>query len=207
MRRSTKRNFGKPDSCRLSSFQFEAAARLHRSHPRSRNDRIIALNFCRQRGSTLKPYVGAVVFSDERSFDLAGNERITIVTSGAVAVGPNIQDEMTDRAERHFRVMRVVEQNPTMSQRDLARALGVSLGGINYCINALITKGAINVEKFRASDNKNRYAYILTPRGITEKARMTGRILQRKIRQYEALKAEIDSLQIELGGTTTNDER
>ncbi|MDB4254675.1 MarR family EPS-associated transcriptional regulator [bacterium] len=103
--------------------------------------------------------------------------------------------DLSDRAEVQFRVMRALAQNPTLSQRDLARELGVSLGGINYCIKALIDKGAVKVENFRASDNKMRYAYILTPEGIGEKARMTGHFLQRKMREYAALKSEIASLQ------------
>jgi len=128
------------------------------------------------------------------------------VTSDAVAVGPPEDQGLSDRAEVRFRVMRALEQNPQLSQRDLARELGVSLGGVNYCINALIDKGAVKVENFRASDKKMRYAYILTPEGIGQKARMTGRFLQRKMREYEALKAEIDRLQGELGDGSGDDD-
>lgn len=85
-----------------------------------------------------------------------------------------------------------------MSQRDLARDLGVSLGGVNYCVNALIDQGSIKVENFRASDNKIRYAYILTPEGLAEKGRLTARFLKRKMREYEALKAEIEGLKNEV---------
>lgn len=121
------------------------------------------------------------------------------MTSDAVAVDQPKDRELSDRAEVRFRVMRAIAQNPNRSQRDLARDLGVSLGGVNYCIKALIDRGAVKVENFRASDNKMRYAYVLTPEGIGEKARMTSRFLQRKMREYEALKAEIDSLQKEIG--------
>lgn len=101
----------------------------------------------------------------------------------------------TTREDARFRVMRAIEANPACSQRDIAQALGISLGAVNYCLNALIEKGCVKVKNFRASDNKLRYAYILTPRGLAEKGALTGRFLQRKLREYEALKAEIESLQ------------
>ena len=123
------------------------------------------------------------------------------MTSDAVAVNPDGDDDLSDRAQVRFRVMRAIERNPQASQRDLARELGISLGGINYCIKALIDKGAVKVENFQASENKMRYAYVLTPEGIREKARMTGHFLRRKMREYEDLKAEITSLQSELGKT------
>ena len=139
------------------------------------------------------------VFTHERKEHMRFGGQITPVTSDAVAVTPSNNNELSDRAEMRFRVMRALEQDPKMSQRDLARALGVSLGGVNYCLKALIEKGAIKVENFRASDNKMRYAYVLTPDGVGERARLTKRFLQRKIREYDALKAEIDGLQVELG--------
>lgn len=120
------------------------------------------------------------------------------MTSGAVAVEAPEKQELSDRAEVRFRVMRALEQDPKMSQRDLARDLGVSLGGVNYCVKALINKGSIKVENFRASNNKIRYAYILTPEGVAEKGRLTARFLKRKMREYEALKAEIERLQNEV---------
>jgi EPS-associated MarR family transcriptional regulator len=99
--------------------------------------------------------------------------------------------------DAHFRVMRIIETNPTYSQRDIARSLGISLGAVNYCLNALIKVGSVKVRNFRNSDNKMRYAYILTPRGAAEKAALTGAFLQRMIREYEALKAEIEALRLE----------
>jgi EPS-associated MarR family transcriptional regulator len=99
--------------------------------------------------------------------------------------------------DAHFRVMRAIEANPNFSQRDIARLLGISLGAVNYCLNALVEVGFVKVRNFRASNNKLRYAYILTPKGAAEKAALTGTFLQRKMREYEALKAEIEALQLE----------
>lgn len=95
--------------------------------------------------------------------------------------------------------MRLLEANPRMTQRDLARELGISLGGLNYCLQALVEKGWVKVENFSKSDKKLRYAYLLTPNGIAGKARLTRHFLHRKLREYEALKADIERLQAELG--------
>jgi len=92
--------------------------------------------------------------------------------------------------------MRLIEQNPQVSQREIADQLGVSLGGINYCIKALIEKGYVKVTNFTENPNKIGYAYLLTPSGIAAKASLTGQFLRRKIAEFEALKAEIDSLQL-----------
>jgi EPS-associated MarR family transcriptional regulator len=99
--------------------------------------------------------------------------------------------------DAHFRVMRIIQANPTYSQRDIARSLGISLGAVNYCLNALVEVGFVKVKNFRNSDNKMRYAYILTPKGVAEKAALTGAFLQRMLQEYEALKAEIEALQLE----------
>ena len=93
-----------------------------------------------------------------------------------------------------FRILRVLEGKPDLSQRQIAIELGVSVGAVNYCLRALAEKGQIKVRNFRSSDNKLRYAYLLTPRGVTEKTRLTGSFLKRKMAEYEALKAEIEAL-------------
>lgn len=98
----------------------------------------------------------------------------------------------------HFRVMRLLEVNPQLSQRQLADGLGISLGAVNYCLRALAEKGEVKIRNFRAADNKLRYAYILTPQGIARKSRLTADFLQRKLREYAALKAEIEALEREL---------
>ncbi len=97
-----------------------------------------------------------------------------------------------------FRVMRAVEQNPNVSQRHLARELGVSVGIVNYCLQGLVEKGHVKVRNFQASSNKLRYAYVLTPSGIAERIALTGRFLKRRKAEYEALHAEIEALQGEL---------
>ena len=96
--------------------------------------------------------------------------------------------------DTHFRVLSLLEQNPEMSQRDLARALGVSLGGVNYSLKALIERGMVKAHNFSKSERKLAYAYVLTPHGIAEKTKLTARFLRRKLEEYEALKAEIDAL-------------
>lgn len=104
----------------------------------------------------------------------------------------------TTNDDTRFRVLRALSQEPRVSQRDLAERVGISLGGLNYCMRALIEKGLVKSENFRRSDNKIRYAYILTPRGVSEKSRLTAGFLQRKLAEYEALRAEIAALEHEL---------
>ena len=106
---------------------------------------------------------------------------------------------MTSRRSRlqedtYFRVLRILQSNPDLTQREIAQLLGVSTSGLNYCLNALIDKGWVKVHNFSESKNKFGYVYLLTPSGISEKAALTGRFLQRKLMEYEALGAEIESL-------------
>lgn len=102
--------------------------------------------------------------------------------------------------DTHFRVLRLLQENPEMSQREIAAAVGVSVGGMHYVLNALIEKGLVKLGNFTAAEDKRRYAYVLTPKGISEKAAITRRFLARKIEEYEALKAEIDALMQEMDG-------
>ena len=96
-----------------------------------------------------------------------------------------------------YRILKRLAEDPDASQRVLAAELGISLGKVNYCLNALIEKGLLKVNNFRTSDNKRAYAYYLTPTGMKEKARVTVRFLRRKIAQYESLKDEIEELKRE----------
>jgi len=93
-----------------------------------------------------------------------------------------------------FRVLRLLQDNPEMSQRELAEAVGISVGGTHYVLNALIEKGLVKLGNFTAAEDKRRYAYVLTPKGVSEKTAITKRFLDRKIEEYEALKSEIDEL-------------
>ena len=84
-----------------------------------------------------------------------------------------------------------------MSQRELADKLGMSLGGLNYCLKALIDKGFVKLDNFQNSKHKLKYAYVLTPAGISQKVAMTSSFLRRKMQEYDALKEEIDLLRAE----------
>ena len=103
----------------------------------------------------------------------------------------------------HLQVMRLLQANPQMSQRELARALGVSLGKTNFCVQALLAKGWLKMQSFSGNQRKLAYAYLLTPTGISEKALLTARFLSRKMQEYEALRLEIDALQQEASQDAT----
>ena len=97
----------------------------------------------------------------------------------------------------YYKLLRLLEAHPELSQRDAARELGISLGKVNYCLQALINKGWLKASRFSNSSNKKAYMYLLTPRGIDEKARLTMRFLQIKMREYETLRAEIEQIRRE----------
>lgn len=103
---------------------------------------------------------------------------------------------LTDDAR--YRILKKLEANPAISQRQLAEELGMSLGKINYCLQALIDKGLVKAKNFSKSQHKRRYLYLLTPQGIDSKARLTRRFLKRKLAEYEALRLEIEQIQAEL---------
>ena len=103
------------------------------------------------------------------------------------------------REDVRFRVLRLLHDNPELSQRELAATVGISNGSANYLLSALLDKGLIKLGNFTAAQDKRRYAYILTPKGIAEKAAITKRFLERKVQEYDALKAEIEALKNELG--------
>ncbi len=97
-----------------------------------------------------------------------------------------------------YRLLKTIQADPRMTQRAMSGALDVSLGKINYCLRALIDQGWIKAKRFRESNNKISYAYILTPQGLEEKGRVTLRFLGRKIAEYEKLQQEIEQLRQEM---------
>ncbi len=96
-----------------------------------------------------------------------------------------------------LRVLKLLDTSPQLTQREMARELGVSLGKANYCLRALLGKGFVKVQNFRSSENKRGYVYLLTPEGVTAKASMTRDFLARKRDEYEALRLELERLQRE----------
>jgi EPS-associated MarR family transcriptional regulator len=96
--------------------------------------------------------------------------------------------------EFRAKILKKLQDDPQISQRDLARDLGISLGRANYCLRALMDKGLIKANNFKNNRNKKAYMYYLTPRGMAEKARATARFLEVKVAEYEALQREIDNL-------------
>jgi EPS-associated MarR family transcriptional regulator len=100
--------------------------------------------------------------------------------------------------DTYFRIMRILQENPDLTQRELAEKLGISVGGLNYCLNALIKKGLVKMQNFSSSKNKFKYVYLLTHNGIAEKVALTSLFISRKMEEYEALKLEIEALKSEL---------
>jgi EPS-associated MarR family transcriptional regulator len=100
--------------------------------------------------------------------------------------------------ERHYKLLQVLQESPDISQRELARRTGISVGKTNYCLKALIEKGLVKAASFNRSPNKVAYAYLLTPRGVEEKYRATKDFLNRKQAEYVALEREIEQLRVEV---------
>jgi len=101
--------------------------------------------------------------------------------------------------EHHLKLLKELMQDNTLSQRDLSKKLGVSLGKVNYILNALLDKGLVKSKSFKNSKNKLAYMYILTPKGMAKKMELTYLFLQAKVREYDVLKMEIEELKKEIG--------
>jgi EPS-associated MarR family transcriptional regulator len=106
--------------------------------------------------------------------------------------------QANQQEDNYFRVMRILHDNPDITQRELAEKLGLSLSGMNYCLKALIDKGWVKIQNFSNNKNKLGYAYLLTPTGIVQKASLTTSFLQRKMQEYDALKEEIKQMKQEV---------
>lgn len=105
----------------------------------------------------------------------------------------------------HFRVLKLLQNQPDLSQRELADKLGVSNGKLHYCLKALIDKGLIKLGNFAESKHRLRYAYLLTPAGIRQRTELTADFLRRKLHEYEVLRNEIAALQAEIEQTHNSD--
>ena len=105
---------------------------------------------------------------------------------------------MNDSTRYH--ILRLLAENPEISQREMARRLDLSLGKTNYCVRAVVKKGWVKVQNFRSSSRKSAYMYMLTPKGVAAKGRITKRFLDRKVEEYERLQEEIQQLRAEVEG-------
>ena len=115
------------------------------------------------------------------SFDCSTIERYKCST---------IEQFMNDNQD-HFNTLRKIQHKPNSTQRELAEELGFSLGKLNYCLKALKAKGLVKISNFKKNPNKIKYIYVLTPKGIAEKSKITLRFLKEKMKEYEELKKEI----------------
>ena len=101
---------------------------------------------------------------------------------------------MSDDNQDHFNVLRKIKNKPDSTQRELAKELGFSLGKLNYCLNALKNKGLIKVKNFKQNKNKLGYAYLLTPKGISEKTKLTVNFMKLKMKEYDELAKELKEI-------------
>jgi len=107
--------------------------------------------------------------------------------------------------EIHYKLLKVLEENPAVTQRELAARLGISLGKANYCLRALMGRGWVKMGNFRRNPNKMGYVYLLTPKGIEEKARFAVQFLRHKLHEFDVLKVEIERLQLEVESSAGNE--
>jgi EPS-associated MarR family transcriptional regulator len=123
-------------------------------------------------------------------------ESVRMMNGPAAAAKMNRKAEFQEDIQ--FQVLRRLHKTPDLSQRALARELGISLGSVNYCFQALMEKGWVKVQNFSQSQHKLGYVYLLTPSGIAHKSKLTTQFLKRKKAEYEVLKAEIEMLKSEI---------
>lgn len=166
-----------------------------------RNPRLIRLSYQRNLNGPRGPFtterLGGRSSKDERFPGYHRSRDRAAATVCAVAI--ILPDRRAlDHSDLRFRILRILEAEPDLSQRQLADRLGISLGRLNYCLHALVEKGLLKFSNFRASDDKRRYLYLLTPSGISEKVALTGQFLTRKMQEHAELTAEIEALKAEL---------
>lgn len=119
-------------------------------------------------------------------------------TSRAIISNPMTSRQSKLQEDTAYRVMQLLQDSPDITQRELARELGISVGGLNYCLKALMQKGWVKMLSFARAKNKFGYIYVLTPSGVAEKAALTKHFLQRKLEEYDALSQEIEALRAEV---------
>ena len=102
------------------------------------------------------------------------------------------------REDARYRILRIIREQPHLTQRQISKELGISLGGVNYCLKGLVEKGLVKTQNVRRNPNKLQYVYLLTPKGISVKSTLTANFLQRRMKEYEALRGEIDALEEEI---------
>ena len=116
------------------------------------------------------------------------------VETSVLAKNPHMHEEIS------YKLFNLLEQHPSLSQRELAKEMGISLGKTNYCLKVLMEKGWLKARNFKNSNNKIAYTYVFTPAGMHEKARITARFLKHKVREYKKLKSDIEKLRQEVSG-------
>ena len=126
------------------------------------------------------------------------DEYLSICFSKHILPCPMTHRHAATQEDTRFRILRLLQENPDMTQREIAATLGISLGGANYCLRALVNRGLVKIQNFHNSHHKMGYVYLLTPQGIAEKTALTASFLKRKMQEYESLKAEIAGLKAEL---------
>jgi EPS-associated MarR family transcriptional regulator len=107
--------------------------------------------------------------------------------------------------EYRYKVLKLLDANPNLSQRQLARELGISVGKVNYCLKALVERGMIKAANFKNSQNKKAYSYLLTPQGLEHKAKVAVRFLQHKLAEHKHLQSEIAALREEVARLQAKD--
>ncbi len=136
-------------------------------------------------------------YNNERVYEMARHKGAAQASAGAVAMA-EVGHGRHNRPEIEFMLLRLLSQSPSLSQRQIASRLNVSLGCANYCLRALVDRGLVKCSNFCEAEDKRRYLYLLTPSGISEKVALTGSFLARKMQEHARLSAEIEALKSEV---------